>query len=129
MAGHSLGGGLAHVFAADISFNQPLLRNVTKIYTIAAPYTGNKAFCDLINSKNSSPNYSGIFNIINNNDYVPTIKELFYKRLNVQTFCFSNPGNGSLGSWHFVSTYIKGIQDSKFDECAKVSSSCGIACA
>jgi hypothetical protein len=131
IGGHSLGGGIANILTADITLNKPLLRDISKIYTLAAPYSGNKNFVDLINTKNKSNIYSGIFNIINNKDVVPTVKRPDYSRIKIQTFCFSYKGDGSIiiGSWHITDSYIYGILSNVFDEdCAKRSQTCGKKC-
>lgn len=131
VTGHSLGGGLCYLFAADISANKPELRNKSKIFSFAGPYTGNKEFVDLILSVDSTSIYSGIFSIINTQDAVPNTKLSNYFRIPVQTFCFFSSGNFfKKGSVHFPATYMKGLKDNAyiFDENAPYRAACGKTC-
>lgn len=130
VTGHSLGGGLCYLFAADISANKPELRNKTKIFSFAGPYTGNKEFIKLILSVDSTAIYSGIFSIINTQDPVPNTKLPLHENIPVQKFCFTSFGNGTTGSVHFPDTYMKGLIDNSqlFDSDAKTKASCGSSC-
>jgi ABC-type cobalt transport system substrate-binding protein len=131
VTGHSLGGGLCYLFAADITKNRLSLRNNTKIFSFAGPYAGNKEFVDLILSVDSTPIYSGIFSIINTQDAVPNTKLSNYVRIQVQTFCFFSSGNWfKKGSVHFPATYMKGLLDNKyiFDKNSPYKAACGKTC-
>jgi ABC-type cobalt transport system substrate-binding protein len=130
VTGHSLGGGLCYLFAADISANRPELRNNTKIFSFAGPYAGNKEFVDLILSVDSTPIYSGIFSIINTQDPVPNTKLPFHENIPIQKFCFTSYGNGIKGSVHFPETYMKGLIDNTniFNSNASSKASCGSSC-
>ena len=130
ITGHSLGGGLCYLLAADISANKPELRKNTKIFSFAGPYAGNKEFVDLILSINTTPIYSGIFSIINTQDPVPNTKLPFHENIPIQKFCFTSYGNGNTGSVHFPDTYMKGLIENQnlFDSDAIYKASCGSSC-
>ena len=125
ICGHSLGAGISNLIAADITINKPLLRLKTRIYPIASPYSGNKHFVELINTKSLSDTYSGIFTVINSKDPVPAVRMPFYHRTFPQLFIFKHDGK-SPGSTHFINTYIESLIlfGPDFDICAPVSSIC-----
>ena len=129
--GHSLGGGICYLLAADLSANFLNLRKITKIYPIAGPYSGNQNFIDVITSFGFSiPNYTGVFAIINTADKVPNlILRLQYKRIPSQLFCFTIPG--STEQAHLPLTYRQGLEINgpMFDKnVAANCSSCGVDC-
>jgi len=108
--GHSLGGGLCFLIAADLAANFPNLRQKSKFYTFAGPYSGNAAFVDLIMKYSS---YSGIFSTINTLDPVPTNHLSGFQRVPTQLYCFTEKGSNGLGSVHFPDTYRLGLENNK----------------
>jgi len=108
ITGHSLGGAITNLIGADMAQTYPELRNISKIFTYAAPYTGDKEFCKLIN-KNGKSDYSGLFQIINESDYVPNIfLSLKSKRPEYQLFFFDS--GQSPAAAHAMTSYIAGIK-------------------
>ena len=131
ITGHSLGGGICYLLAADLAANLLQIRLNTKIYTVAGPYSGNQQFINIITSPPfSEPNYTGVFAIINTADKVPETKLRFgYERIPSQLFCFTIPGN--IKDAHAPSTYREGLENngSIFDKNVTIGcSSCGIDC-
>ena len=108
--GHSLGGGLCFLISADLAANYPDLRQKSKFYTFAGPYSGNAAFVELI-MKNSS--YSGIFSTINTLDPVPNEQISGFYRVPSQLYCFTEKGPSGPGSVHFPDTYRLGLEKNK----------------
>jgi len=107
ITGHSLGGGISNLIGADLAQTFPELRNISKIFTFAAPYTGNEEFAKLIN-KNGKSNYSGLFQIINKSDPVPKLKVSDeYQRPKYQIFSFDT---GNAATAHFMTKYTKGVK-------------------
>ncbi|GAB4373438.1 MAG: hypothetical protein Kow00121_16690 [Elainellaceae cyanobacterium] len=47
IAGHSLGGALATLAAADLAYNYPMLKDQIRLYSYGAPRVGNQAFVEL----------------------------------------------------------------------------------
>jgi hypothetical protein len=107
ITGHSLGGAIANLIGADMAQNFPQLRNISKIFTFAAPYTGNGEFAQLIN-KNGKSNYSGLFQIINKSDPVTYLfASINYQRPKYQIFSFDT---GNAVTAHSMSNYTKGVK-------------------
>lgn len=124
ISGHSLGGGVVNLMTADMAKNFIDLRQITKIFTFAAPYTGNNDFATLINTVQNRINdsYSGLFSIINLMDLVPTVGAIYYVRPKYQNFYFSAGYNvdidtTKLANAHLMPTYLNGIKycKNKFD--------------
>jgi len=130
ITGHSLGGGISYLLAADITNTLPRLRKLTNFYIIAGPYSGNKSFVDIIMSVNKNKDKNiGIFNMINTKDLVPTIGAIYYDRVPSQFFCFTDPSLSIIGS-HRIDNYIMLIgkpENIKIfnDKALKGLSSCG----
>ena len=127
ITGHSIGGGLCNLIAADMSINFPNFRSKTKFFTTAAPYSGNQEFVNSIMNSSISPVYTGIFSTINNSDPVPTTKLPGYTRIPSQLFCFSEPGKSA----HLPITYRKGLEKNaaQFDSGSSLNKvSCGLDC-
>lgn len=116
ITGHSLGAGVANLLTADISENFPRYRNICKIFSFAAPYSGNKEFSVLINENTIGiQNYSGLFLVINTDDPIPTLGLAGYVRPEYQLFCFTGGTNidtNNLFSAHKSRCYIRGMQES-----------------
>jgi hypothetical protein len=111
ITGHSLGGAIANLIGADMAQNFPELRNICKIFTFAAPYTGNQEFAKLIN-KNGKSNYSGLFQIINKSDPVTYLfASINYQRPKYQIFSFDT---GDAVTAHSMESYEKGIKSCSY---------------
>lgn len=136
LSGHSLGGALSNLLISDISLRVSnarinKIRTNTKVYTFAAPYSGNQTFVNTILNSYNAGNYSGIFSIINNLDPVCVAGISGYSRIPMQTFCFISPGTPELGvtAVHSMSTYISAVEDNAalFDSNFN-KRSCGMQC-
>lgn len=129
LSGHSLGGGVTYLAAADSAQNYPNLRAKMKFQSVAGPYSGNSQFVDLIMRGSPSSTYSGVFAVINNADGVPTTKpNNSWVRVPYQLFCFDLPGTSSP---HYPETYRAGLEQNAvlFDNNAEQGlASCGILC-
>lgn len=134
VSAHSLGAGIMYLLEADITIKKPLLRSKTNFYSLAGPYPGNQDFINIIMSKNVNRNYTGTFNIINTNDFVPNNAASYYARVPYQLFCFSDPTLTVVQS-HYIDNYRKNLENitiSKVFDMKALSgyASCGqISCA
>ncbi|GFZ96910.1 lipase [Paenibacillus marchantiophytorum] len=74
ITGHSLGGALAALCAADLATNTKF--KSPSVYTFASPRVGNPTFAELFNRR-TGPHYR----IYNTNDIVPDLPPVIYKSL------------------------------------------------
>ena len=114
ITGHSLGGGISNLITADMALNFQDLRNISKIFTFAAPCTGNQNYANLID-KNVKNNYSGLFQIINTTDIIATEIVVYYVRPKYQLFCFTGGSNIDYNplNAHYIQTYMTGVKMNK----------------
>ena len=70
VTGHSLGGALANLAAADIREKFPEFRKPMKLFTFGAPRVGNQQFARMMNTYYPEGNN---FRVVNKRDIVPHI--------------------------------------------------------
>lgn len=68
IAGHSLGGALATLFAAELAVQAPFARPAAAVYTFGSPRTGDKAFAAAYDA--SVPTS---YRVVNPHDLVPSL--------------------------------------------------------
>lgn len=104
IAGHSLGGALATLAAADLAHNYPNLRNQIRLYSYGAPRVGNQAFVEFLGA--IAPNSYRIFNV---SDMVPMVppSEALEQQYNHwgEEWMFLDYAQGSVGLSHSTSVY------------------------
>ena len=102
ITGHSIGGGICNLIAADMSINFPNFRSKTKFFTTAAPYSGNQEFVNSIMNFNVSQVYTGIFS---------TINYLDIKEYHLSYFVFQNQEKQHIYLKHIEKDWRKMLQN------------------
>jgi len=84
ITGHSLGGGLAILFAAKYMMSEETAqpKALEGIYTFAAPRVGDRAFAEAYNALLKEKT----FRVVNYRDFVPSLPPFGYKHVGVKVF-------------------------------------------
>lgn len=130
LTGHSLGGSLATLCAADLAANTKFTS--PSVYTFGSPRVGNPTFVNFYNRR-TGPHYR----VFNRNDVVPSLPPLVYKSprtgelyhyIHVKKEVEIINPTGSLASNHAVSSYFHELAklDQKYAKllCAKTPGFC-----
>jgi len=104
VAGHSLGGALAHLLGLDVAFNTPC--RDPQVYTYASPRVGDHIFASIYNS--SVPH---TYRIVNRQDVVPQLPPILplpYEHVNTKYELNPPPGKvaGTILCMHQLATYL-----------------------
>ncbi|BAU10925.1 hypothetical protein LEP3755_14170 [Leptolyngbya sp. NIES-3755] len=107
IVGHSLGGALATLAAADLAQNSAL-KNQLRLYSYAAPRVGDRAFAEFLNG--IVPNSYRIINLADIVPMVPpsTLRKQEYSHTG-QEWVFLDYAGGEMGPIHAVSLYRSAI--------------------
>lgn len=104
ITGHGLGAAVANLLALDIAVNAPVA-DLT-VYTLAAPRTGDRAFCDAFNR-----HVPRCFRVANEPDIVPALPSR-YEQLNGCERIDSRQMTGighSVSAYHEIATYLAAL--------------------
>jgi len=84
ITGHSLGGGLATLFAAKYTMSPETAKPeaLEGVYTFAAPRVGDRAFAVAYNAKLKEKT----FRIVNYRDFIPTLPPFGYKHVGIKVY-------------------------------------------
>jgi hypothetical protein len=100
ITGHSLGGALAILYAAENALVHKI-RNPA-LCTFASPKIGDSQFVNAFNNLGLTS-----WRIVNKQDIVPHLPPLFLQHVNTQQlFDSDNKVHPSFGCWHALSTYL-----------------------
>ncbi|WP_088889653.1 lipase family protein [Leptolyngbya ohadii] len=113
IAGHSLGGALATLAAADLAYHYPTLKDQIRLYTYGAPRVGNQAFVEYLET--IAPNSYRVLNMSDMVTMVPpaNLREQQYSHFG-EAWAFLDYAQGSVSLSHSTSIYQTAI-DSRIE--------------
>jgi hypothetical protein len=102
ITGHSLGGALATLCAAENAMLYKKEISVQALYTFASPKVGDSGFVAAFNALDLNS-----WRIVNQQDIVPVLPPGFYEHVNaLRQYSSQGKVQQNVGCWHAIATYL-----------------------